>query len=153
MLLKFDLTNLPFLLQNAKRFLTPKGYLMFKKSLLCTLAFICCFASSVFAEGGITRLTASSFNLRDPGFYSVNFQVPVVEPGQLQLRLNGTPLESSTVGRDTGNTQLVGFNIIETTVANTVLELINPASNTAINIAPGTAENPLSAHIVVLRLR
>lgn len=126
---------------------------MFKKSLLCTLAFICCFASSVFAEGGITRLTASSFNLRDPGFYSVNFQVPVVEPGQLQLRLNGTPLESSTVGRDTGNTQLVGFNIIETTVANTVLELINPASNTAINIAPGTAENPLSAHIVVLRLR
>lgn len=126
---------------------------MLQKALFLFLSLMCCFASPIFAEGGITRLSASSFNLRDPGFYSVNFQVPVVEPGQLQLRLNGAPLASSTVGRDTGNTQLVGFNIIETTVANTVLELINPASNTAINIAPGTAENPLSAHIVVLRLR
>ena len=79
--------------------------------------------------------------------------MPVVEPGQLQLRINGQPLASSTVGRDTGNTQLVGFNIIETTQPNTVVELINPANNTAINIAQGSPESPLSAHVVVLRLK
>lgn len=126
---------------------------MLKKALLLMFSLMCCVASPVFAEGGITRLSASSFNLRDPGAYQISFQVPVTGPGQLQLRLNGDPLESSTVGRATGDTQIVGFNIIETTVPNTVLELINPSTNLAIDVAPGTPASPLSAHLVVLRLR
>lgn len=125
-----------------------QGLFMIKRFLILALA-IC----PMMLSAAITRLSNSSFNLGEIGVYQVNFQVPVVEAGQLQLRLNGAPIESSTVGRATGNTQIVGFNLVETTSVNSVLELINPATNVAISIAQGSPESPLSAHLVVLRLR
>lgn len=48
---------------------------------------------------GISRLTASSFNLGEIGTYQVLFQVSVTEAGQLLLTLNGADLDYTVVGR------------------------------------------------------
>ena len=46
----------------------------------------------------ISRLSASSFNLTEIGTYEILFQVSISEAGQLQLTLNGAPLDYTTVG-------------------------------------------------------
>ena len=79
--------------------------------------------------GGITRLSASSFNLLNIGHYMITFQVSVSEAGQLVLILNGAAVANTVVGRATGTTQIVSTCIITTTVINTTLSVNNPAGN------------------------
>jgi hypothetical protein len=102
----------------------------------------------------ITRLDASTFNLAAIGTYRVSFQVSVDEPGQLELSLNGTPLDYSVVGRATGTSQLVGESLVTTTTVNDALQVLNPAGNsTALTITPlagGTV--PVSASLVIERV-
>jgi hypothetical protein len=103
---------------------------------------------------GITRNTVSTFNLTNAGTYQVMFEVSVTEAGQLGLTLNGTPLAYTVVGRATGTSQIVGMSLVQTTVADSVLTVRNPAGNsTALTITPdagGTQE--VSAHLVITQI-
>ena len=86
---------------------------------------------------------------------TVTFQVSVSESGQLVLDLNGTDLADTVVGRQTGNSQIVGMSIIQTSVLNSILTVRNPVGNfTALTITPvAGGTRPVSAHLVITRLR
>lgn len=103
----------------------------------------------------ISRISGTSFNLSATGIYQVLFQVDVTQAGQLILTLNGTPLDYTAVGRATGTTQLLGICLIETTAANSVLTVQNPADNpTALTITPSDGgTQPVSAHLLITRLQ
>lgn len=106
-------------------------------------------------SGAISRLTNSTFNLSAVGTYEILFQVSVNEAGQLGLRLNGTLITYSVVGRATGTNQLTGTCLITTSTINSVLEVINPPGNpTALTITPlAGGANAVSAHLVIKRLQ
>ena len=105
-------------------------------------------------SGDFGRATASEFILPDIGTYQVFFEVTVDEAGQLQLALGGVGLAYTVVGRSVGATQIVGKFIVETTVINSILSVINPVGNpTALTITPlAGGANPVSAHLVIERL-
>ncbi len=102
----------------------------------------------------ISRLSASSFNLSNIGIYQIFFQVSITEAGQLELTLNGAPIDYTVVGRATGSNQIVGMFLVETTTVNSVLTVRNPAGNsTALTITPlagGTLS--VSAHLVITQI-
>lgn len=112
------------------------------------------FPHQIITSGGITRITASTFNLAAVGVYKVTFQVSVDESGQLILTLNGGEVLNSVVGRATGTSQIVGVSLIQTSTPNTVLEVRNPAGNaTALTLTPfAGGTRPVSAHLLVERL-
>jgi hypothetical protein len=92
------------------------------------------------------------------GTYSVNFSVSVTEPGQLVIALGSggvmVELPYTVYGRATGTSQIAGDALVATTVANSTVELRNPAANTpALTITPlaGGAQ-PAVASIVIQRL-
>ena len=93
----------------------------------------------------ISRSTASSFILPTIGTYAVTFKVHTTEPGQLQLTLDGTPLPETTsadMNPTSGGHAIVGNAFITTTVANSVLAVINPAGNTpALTITPANGSS------------
>ena len=103
----------------------------------------------------ITRTGTSSFNLSEIGTYQVFFNVPVSEAGQLELALNGAPLEYTVVGRATGTSDISGMFLVDTTTINSVLTVRNSAGNAAaLTITPlagGTA--PGSSHLVITQIR
>ena len=102
---------------------------------------------------GVTRLTASTFNLAAIGTYQVYFQVSCNEPGQLAVHINGAQVADSVVGRATGTSQIVGLSLIRTTTANSVLSIVNDASAAALTITPvAGGTNPVSAHLVIIRV-
>jgi hypothetical protein len=107
------------------------------------------------SASGIAQLSPSTFNIATPGVYLVNFQVSVTEAGQLILAANGLELPSTVVGRTTGTSQIVGVSLIRTTVANTVLEVRNPAGNlAALTITPSAGgTHAVSAHLTILRVQ
>jgi hypothetical protein len=85
----------------------------------------------------ITRLAPDLFDLAAVGVYQVEFQVPVDEAGQLVLTLNGVTLAYTVVGRATGTSQIALTALVQTTVANSILTVRNPAGNsTALTITP-----------------
>jgi hypothetical protein len=105
-------------------------------------------------SGSITSLSASTFQLAAVGTYRVSFGVSVGESGQLELRLNGTVVPYTVVGRATGTTQIVGESLVTTTAPNTVLEVVNPTGNSnalTITQKAGGAQ-PVSASLVVQQL-
>lgn len=122
---------------------------MLQKALVYILAAICCMASPMFAQD-VVQLSSTSLNLAEPGCYQVNFKMPVTGPAQLQLRLNGHPLESSTVGVEAGSTMVVGFNIIRTKTENSILELFDPATDISVDISP---TDPFVAQFLVTRIQ
>ena len=103
----------------------------------------------------ITRTRSSSFNLSEIGTYQVSFNVSISEVGQLELTLNGAPLEYTVVGRATGTGDVLKIFLVNTTTINSVLTVRNPAGNaTALTITPlagGTA--PVSAHLIIIQLQ
>lgn len=107
------------------------------------------------SAGGITRTGPSSFQLSAIGVYQVMFQVSVTEAGQLILTLNGADLAYTVVGRATGTSQIVGIALIQTTVADSILTVRNPAGNsTALTITPlAGGTRPVSAHLVMTQLQ
>ncbi len=102
----------------------------------------------------ITRTGDSSFNISEIGTYQIYFNVPVTEAGQLQLTLNGTPLDYTVVGRATGTSDISGIFLIETTTINSILTVRNPAGNTtALTITPSAGgTNSVSAHLVITQI-
>ncbi|HSW75588.1 MAG TPA: hypothetical protein VLG50_00945 [Candidatus Saccharimonadales bacterium] len=103
---------------------------------------------------GITRLTASTFNLAAIGIYEVTWQVSVTEAGQLILVLNGADLPDTVVGRASGTNQITGSAFITTSVINSVLSVNNPSGNsTALTITPlAGGTRPVSATLTIKRL-
>ena len=106
-------------------------------------------------SGLIASASASSINLGAIGTYQVLFQVSVTEAGQLDLTLNGTELAYTVVGRATGDSQIVGMALVQTTSVNSVLTVRNPASNfNALTITPEAGgTRPVSAHLVITRIQ
>lgn len=106
---------------------------------------------------GIERIDPATFGLPHKGVYQVSFQVSVDESGQLELSLNGLPLPYTVAGRGIGAAQIVGMAIIQTPFNESTLQLINPpTSDHALTITPyagGNSSNPVSAHLVITRLR
>lgn len=89
------------------------------------------------SKGSIVRTGSSNFKLPAVGDYEVSFQVSVAEAGQLQLALGGVGLPNTVVGRATGTSQLYCSTFITTTVADSILSVINPVGNsTALTITP-----------------
>jgi len=106
------------------------------------------------SSGGIARTGPSSFNLSVIGTYLVLFQVDVTAADQLMLRLNSGLLADSVVGRAAGSSQITGISLVNTTLSNSVLEVINPPGNTAVAIPPSDGgTQPISAHLVILRIQ
>lgn len=104
---------------------------------------------------GISRTSASSFNLADIGTYQIFFQVSVAEAGQLILTLNGNELEYTVAGRATGTSQIIGMAMVTTTSVNSVLTVRDPSGNAAaLSITPlGGGTRPVSAHLMIARLK
>jgi hypothetical protein len=106
-------------------------------------------------SGQIARTGPNAFSLAAVGTYQIMFQVSVTEASQLVLTLNGLELPYTVVGRATGTNQIVGMALVQTTTANSVLTVRNPGSeSTALTITPlAGGTNPVSAHLVITRLR
>ena len=60
----------------------------------------------------------------------IYYNVPVTEAGQLELTLNGNSLDYTVVGRATETSNISVLFIITTTIADSVITVRNPASNT-----------------------
>lgn len=103
---------------------------------------------------GISRESAVSFVLDEPGTYLVQFQVTPGEGGQLVLTLNGEELPYTVAGREAGAAQIVGMALITTTAADSVLTVRNPAgSNPPLTLTPSAGgTEPVSAHLIILQL-
>lgn len=104
---------------------------------------------------GITRIGPSSFVLAAIGTYRVAFNVPVDEAGQLILTLDGADLPDTVTGRATGTTLISGESLIQTTVANSILTVRNPAGNNiALTITPlAGGTRPVAATLVIEQLQ
>jgi hypothetical protein len=81
--------------------------------------------------GSIQRISPFAFNLSEIGVYRVSFSVPVSEPGQLELTLNGGDLAYTVVGRASVMSSISGTSYVETTTINSMLTVRNPAGNSA----------------------
>jgi hypothetical protein len=96
----------------------------------------------------ISRVTSLAFNLAAAGVYRVSFQVPVTEPGQLALTLNGAILPYTVVGRATGTTQITLVALMQTTSANSVITVMD-VSGPQLTITPSAGPFPLSATLLI----
>jgi len=109
--------------------------------------------------GLITRTGPDTFNLATIGYYQIFFQVSVSEAGQLLLTLDSgsgpVELPYTVVGRATGSSQIVGMAVLQTSVANAILAVNNPLSNsTALTITPlAGGSDPVSAHLIITRIQ
>jgi len=106
------------------------------------------------SAGGITALTATTFNLAAIGTYEVTWQVSVNEAGQLEIALGGVGLPNTVVGRATGTNQIVGSTFITTNSTNSALSIINPVGNAAaLTITPiAGGASAVSATLTIKRL-
>ncbi len=104
--------------------------------------------------GTIVRTGPSTFLLPTVGSYLIQFQVDVLAAAQLQLRLNNIALAETVVGRATGTTQIIGVNVVTTSSAGSVLEVINPPLNSFLTLPPDDGGmHPISAHLVIVRIQ
>ena len=102
---------------------------------------------------GITRLTASTFNLAAIGVYLISFQVSISEAGQLVVSLNGTEQSQTVIGRATGTSIISETCLIRTNLPNEVIQINNPlGAPTALTVTPiAGGPNTVSAHLVITR--
>jgi hypothetical protein len=77
---------------------------------------------------GIIRTSLSTFALTTRGVYRVTFQVPVNEPGQLELTVNDLPVPYTVTGRATGTSPIALTTLIDVTT-NSVISVRNPATS------------------------
>jgi len=101
----------------------------------------------------ITRIDSSQFNLASIGIYQVFFQASITEPGQLCIFVVNELL-NTVVGRATGTSQLVCMCLVQTTIANSILSIVNPVTETtALTLTPfAGGTNQVTAHLVISRL-
>lgn len=106
------------------------------------------------ASSGIVQTNSTTFTLVQPGTYEIDFQASVTGSGQLEVTLNGAIVASSVVGRATGTDQIIGSTIVTTALANTTLQIVNPAGNaSALTITPTAGgTSAVGATLVIKRL-
>jgi hypothetical protein len=99
----------------------------------------------------ITRISSSTFNLENIGFYEINFNVSVTEAGQLIVVLNSVEILESVVGRATGTSEIIGTCLILTNTMNSILSINNPTGNSpALTITPvAGGTRAVSAHLLI----
>lgn len=85
---------------------------------------------SVASSDGVVQTSPTTFNLVEPGTYNVNYRINSSTAGQLQVALNGAGVAYTTTGINAGNDVISGNTMITTTAPNTLLSIINPATNT-----------------------
>lgn len=104
-------------------------------------------------QGNIIPLSVSTFQLSDIGIYQISWVVPVNTTSQLELQLNGIPIDKSRMGTGTGFTILSNSILIDTTVVNSTLCLANPINNTDLIVTPqaGGVDNT-TAQLTILRI-
>lgn len=102
----------------------------------------------------ITRMSASSFKLGPIGTYQVLFQVPVTQSGQLVVTLSNFELTYTVVGRNAGNSQIVGMCLVSTKIEGLILTVRNPSGNATSLTITDTAggRRDVSAHLVITQL-
>ena len=100
---------------------------------------------------GITHLY-DHFILGAAGVYEVTWQVPVVEPGQLALALNGAFLSQTVVGRSTGTTPILGHVLI-TALAGDSLSIVNPGQSWLTIDANAGGTLPTPPTLVIKRIQ
>ena len=107
------------------------------------------------ASGSIARASPSTFTLGAIGTYRVAWSVSVSEAGQLMLALNGADLAYTVAGRATGTSIISGEALVETTLVNSTLQVVNPSGNsTALTITPlAGGTRPVGASLVIERIR
>ena len=102
----------------------------------------------------VVRFGPTLFELVAAGIYQVQFQVSVIEMGQLIVMLDGVELPYTVVGRATGTTQITGVCLVQTT-AGGLISIRNPAGNpsslTVATNAGGT--RAVSAHLTITQLQ
>jgi hypothetical protein len=105
------------------------------------------------ATAGIVRTGTATFNLVNIGVYQVTYQASVTEAGQVRLTLDGVAIPSTAAGRATGTSQIVGTAIVRTTVANSILSLVN-SSPGVLTLTPfaGGAQ-AVAAQLVIVRIQ
>jgi hypothetical protein len=105
--------------------------------------------------GFITRGNSSLFILPTVGTYLIYFQVTITQSAQLVIVVDGSELLYTLTGRSVGNTQIVGQSIINTTQPFSILSINNPSTNSsALTITQSSGgNNPVSAHLIITRLR
>lgn len=106
------------------------------------------------SSGTIVRTGPSTISLPDIGVYRVSFSVPVSEAGQLIVTLDGADLAYTVAGRATGTTAITGESLVQTTTANSLLTVRNPAGNaTALTITPlAGGTRPSAATLIIEQL-
>jgi hypothetical protein len=104
-------------------------------------------------SGAIGRIGQDSFVLPAAGTYRVSFAVPVGEAGQLQLTLNGAALGYTVAGRAAGSSPIAGSALVRTTISDSVLQVVNFSSSTALTVTPFAGGNsPSASTLIVERL-
>ena len=72
------------------------------------------------------------------------------EAGQLVLTLNGVELPTTVSGRNVGSTQIVGVNMVTTTIPNSTLTVRNPLAGTPMTLSLSVV--PLTAQLMITRV-
>ena len=105
-------------------------------------------------SGDISSTGPGTFVLPDIGTYRVAFIVSVSEAGQLGLRLNGIELLRAVFGRATGTSQISGESLVTTSVINSSIEVVNPATGvSSLTITPTAGGlQPVAATLVIEQL-
>jgi len=108
-------------------------------------------ANGIFRVG----IVADEFVLPAIGAYEISWQVSITEAGQLVVALDGVEQPRTTAGRATLTTQILNHVILETTVANTVLTIRNPAAAAAaLTVTPSAGgASAVSASLVIKQLQ
>ena len=103
----------------------------------------------------ITRTGTSTFQLSAIGTYSVTFNVPVDEAGQLVLTLNGAQVAYTVTGRPTGTSPIAEATLVQTTTADSLLTVRNPAGeSSALTIEPDSGgTDPAAATLIIQQLK
>lgn len=106
--------------------------------------------------GGIARISSSAFNIPLTGTYEVNWYAITSSINQFLLRVNGAEQANTAIGGGNTNVTMTGSVFITTTVANSVLELVNPLSSggaATLRAAPFSGQNePFSAWLTIKKL-
>jgi hypothetical protein len=101
----------------------------------------------------ISRTSSATFKLAAIGVYRVTFQVPVSEPGQLVVTLNGVELQHTVVGRATGTSQITETALVRTTAVNSILTVGNPVGNpNALTITPSAGGSLAATATLIIEL-
>lgn len=118
--------------------------------------FAMAFPSDGPALGGIARISSSAFNIPLAGTYEINWYAMPSSVNQFMLRVNGAEQLNTAIGSGNTNVNMTGSVFITTTVANSVIELINPSGNvgdaTLRSTPLGGQVQPYSAWLTIKKL-